>query len=723
MQEKDNEIERLKSEQVRLEQEHRAAKLNYEQLLLDEKSRFDALSFEHRQQELFLKDARRTVEQLQLEKEDSDTEKRSILQEVVETKEKLEDANLRVLQLQMKDTQHHQELQGKEQEIQRLQESLKQMEEQHKNYQQELQYCQHRIQVQDEAAMNYKTSVQVLDETIRAKDDALLLKAHEQEVLKNKLHQLEQELSHDAQEREQSLFVLRNDVVELTEKNKALQRQVDEFESRRLESRLMTLQAAFDEISQHNLELQKEILDKNVQHAKDRKVMKELSRCIKKLQEIDAYRKHLPCEDCAGLQATVEEREGQIDRLRHDLVQLQHDYQQLRLHDHTQTQQHQQQVAMEAQKQLMMEQLVKLESSMHDIDVTKKDMEMQLQVKDVMLHDQRLQIDDLRRRLHDFENAERDWQDAREEYETKLEEFRRDIIAMEEEVEVKTQIAQKVKSIIRDYLRQELKRQQSSDHNGDDGDDDDMARKDSRWSKQRLSRSIELLSSNEISKAKSKKNRSRGQEEAQDDDDDQRDHRTWTSEEDREKQWALKRLRNAVQHAQGFGSQSQESQAMDDSEFLNLLEDIDGIALAKFHDVDNNSKPNNMHASPGKPPRPQLSPSQSNRYQQNRDYNAGFEDEEDDNRDEEDDANYSSKHLRNNKNNTLSTGECQNIVCQQQRKALENNLEEAYRRLSQQKIEFEVQLAKKNEDYQRVSESLVRYFTYHFVFLPILLCY
>lgn len=698
LQQKDQEIDQLRVEILRETQERHSEKLSFEQRLQEELSKFHDIRFQNQQQELQLQDLRRNLERLQADKEAADAEKDTYYQETKELKQLLEDSNLRLIQLQTKGVHHHSEMHSKEEELRSFQEKLKQQEDHIRTCEQEMEYCQHRIRIQEESTNNYKASIQVLQDTINAKGEALVLKEHELEVLKQKLHQFEDSHVQTIGEREQSLQSLRQEVKQLSEANNALTKQVEEFESRRLESRLMTLQTAFDEITQHNLELQKEVLDKNVQHQNDRKVMKELSKCIKKLQDIDAYRTLIPCEKCQSLQNTLAERDGQLDRMRHDFVQLQHDYQQLRLHDDTTTEhRHQQQVNMEAQKQLMMDQLTKLEATMREIDVSKHDVEMQLQVKDVMLHDQRLQIEDLRHRISDFETAESVWQDLREDLEGRLEDYRHEIEVLEQNLEVKSQIAQKVKRIIRDYLQQELKHQQlrqqlsGSKHDASDSDNDsDTEGRVNHWDPKQLTRSIELLSVNELKST------------SQVDEDTQYPPEEM-SDKERERQWAMKRLRNAVQHAQGFANSkgASSSKAMDDAEFLSLLEDIDGVALSKFHKEETTSETTrNAAGSAGKPPlhkSPKHSRYDKDEYREDESEELEFDEEKNEHKSRDNSRSKKVKH----------SDECVNMRCQQEKRALEQSLQDAYRKLTQQKVEFEVKLLKKNEEYERVSESLV----------------
>lgn len=715
LQEKQRDLDNVLAEKLRLQEAHDSTLAQHELALQHEREKYDSLHFHQQQQDLMYQDLRRENERIRAVNEALESEKDAYVHELVEVKQLMNEVNVRLIDHQKKELQWNQQMNTKDEELRQKTQQIADLETQKLALQKETEYCQYRIQANDEAITNFKASIQVLQDTLVAKDESLAIKDHEREVLKNKLAEFTRHQEGSALSQQQSLLTMRQEMDKLQEKNQTLQRQVEEFQSRRLESRLLTLQKAFDEITQHNQELQKEVSERKIQHSQDRKVMKELSKCVKKLQEIDSYRKEQVCQQCPIHETKLREQQESIHQLQLDYSQL------LRQLQHRQTQDdsmhENQQRSFDAQKHQLLEQLQRLEKTVQEIDAAKQQLETALQVKDVVLKDQTQQIQEMKRAVQHLEEENQDLKVTTQEYEEKVEELRGDIAELEDEISIKVQMEQKVKRIIRDYLRQELRRQQQEEDNdrekdGEDGNDDIGTRNKQFFDRQRLSRSIELLSTKVQTTPPGQrhlKKERRGSHNSE--------HTHRSSSPPQEEDWMADADYSYEKHTANTSHLHQLSglpprggliassgrggtdRGMADEEFLALLEDIDGIALAQFHHSDR---------KPGKDGNRRRN---SNSRLDEIDVQEDEDSDEMHGRSDRDRRQHQNQILTDNKSEKKShsggDSVCHSLQCQKQRQALEQALQESYQRLAQQQVDFERALAAKNEEYDRVSESLV----------------
>lgn len=559
----------------------------YDMRILQEKQKFDVIQRKFIQQQEKNEECRKEIERLKSSQNITEQEKNIQRDQIIEQRTVMEELNLQVINYQKSEVQRTQQNHTLDLELRKLEELVQGKESELMNQSKEMEYCQRRLQDNEQANQQMKALLQTLTNTLHAKEEAIKIKNEEKEHLQHQLAELQ--LMHK-QQADHSLQTLHSELAETQHKLLQSERKLEEYLSNRLETRLVTLQQAFEEISQHNTELQHENVELRARHAHDRKTMKDLTKCIKKLQALEEFQRHKTCDKCQHYESELRVLSQAFDELKQAKDELEHDKHET--------------------QHLTLQQLTQLEEATKDIDKSKQALETVIKVKEAIINDQQQQIEHLQHKqttlIQDLEHTKTQANELNDQ----VTDLKAEVMEMDFKLRSKQRIEQKVKGVVKQYLETQL---QISSSSSSQNNMDLTVR-------QRLSRSLEKLS------------------------------------------------------RQQYGHSDEDGVGGDEEEFLALLEDMDGIALThqqqQHHEQDDNDRPPRHYHK---------------EHQQ--------------------------QHMKYDQDAVIQQPNqqgCRNLQCQQTRHEIEDKLQRAYEKLTVQKIEFERAYAIKNEEYLRVSESLVR---------------
>ena len=234
---------------------------------------------------------------------------------------------------------------------------------------------------------------------------------------------------------------LANRQIEKEKETNSLQQQYLQ-QQQKLEQRLLKLQSAFEEVTKANDTLSNENNIFIETQKKDRIVIKDLTKCVKKLQEITDYR------------TSQDEIVKRIQQEKQDIMKELEDYK--KKNHELETLLSSTSIRERDKMKQTMEQLTRLESMVHELERSKKQVETNISVKEVVISDQLQEITEWKDKYHNIVQEltllRKDYRIEIEDRNDQIRSLEEDINILEEKLHAKTRVEMKMKEIIHNYI-------------------------------------------------------------------------------------------------------------------------------------------------------------------------------------------------------------------------------------------------------------------------------
>jgi len=347
---------------------------------------------------------------------------------------------------------------------------------QHDITQAELTYCKLRLAESDASSAKLRNTCTSLESEVislqtRLQSVASSLKAAEDELELKRDHI-------DKLQREQisSTSMVDNTLTAFQDQLCAVNSQLDTFREKesslneakeKLEMRLKKLQLAFEGVSASYSKLQQDYDDLSTSHNRDVLTIKELSKCVKRLQQVLELQQ-TNCKRCADTDKLLSEANKKYaeshevcNRRADEIKEMEAKHRRVeRLHSEAidNIERMQRDIAkLEFQVQSTDSNSRQLVVGNQQKEQSIKKLEMSLKVKEAMLEDQSTELFDLRSRLQheltQFKRCKRDFDDAVEALSDKLREKETAVSGLESELLKKSHTEVKLKELIKEYQR------------------------------------------------------------------------------------------------------------------------------------------------------------------------------------------------------------------------------------------------------------------------------
>jgi len=279
------------------------------------------------------------------------------------------------------------------------------------------------------------------------------------------------------------------------------QEQLHNEAKERLEVRLKKLQSAFEGLSASHSQLQQDYDDLTASRSRDVLTIKELGKCVKRLQHVLQQRQQqqqkTDCKKCADTDKQLSDAGKRCMELQEDCSRKAEEIKEWEAKHRRVERQHSEAVD---RTDRMQRDISKLELQVHTADNSNKQLQVSIQqreqvikkletsvkVKEAMLEDQSTELFDLRSKLQheltQFKRCKREYDDVVDALNGRLREKEEAVSGLESELLKKSHTELKLKELIKEYQRTDRSELAKQDEDEDAEEGDETAADDSGFS-------------------------------------------------------------------------------------------------------------------------------------------------------------------------------------------------------------------------------------------------